>query len=172
MNITPELLTVLSATSAQVGQLCQLIPPAYLNWKPAAWEGVPGEQFSALEHVCHLRDIETDGYQTRIRRLLTEEQPELLSLDGYALALERRYAEANLAEALAAFARARQVTIELIGSLSAQQLLRTGFFEGYGNVTLAGLLYFLCSHDHQHLACLHWLLGKIHSQTRHSPRSQ
>jgi hypothetical protein len=32
-----------------------------------------------------------------------------------------------------------------------------------GAVTLAGLIQYLCSHDQQHLACLHWLLGRIAS---------
>jgi hypothetical protein len=27
--------------------------------------------FSALEHACHLRDIEVDGYQVRIRGTFT-----------------------------------------------------------------------------------------------------
>jgi hypothetical protein len=31
-------------------------------------------------------------------------------------------------------------------------------------MTLRGLIYYLCSHDLQHLACLQWLLGRIDSQ--------
>jgi hypothetical protein len=34
-------------------------------------------------------------------------------------------------------------------------------FEGYGRVTLRGLVHYLCSHDQQHLSGLQWLLGKI-----------
>ena len=33
-------------------------------------------------------------------------------------------------------------------------------FEGE-RTTLEGLVHFLCGHDHQHLAGLHWLLGKM-----------
>ena len=40
------------------------------------------EEFSFLEHVCHLRDIEREGYGVRIAKLLNEEQPFLPDIDG------------------------------------------------------------------------------------------
>ena len=33
--------------------------------------------FSFVEHVCHLRDIEREGYGARIERILNEESPSL-----------------------------------------------------------------------------------------------
>jgi hypothetical protein len=33
--------------------------------------------------------------------------------------------------------------------------------QGYGGVTVRGLVHYLCSHDQQHLAGLSWLLGKM-----------
>jgi hypothetical protein len=41
-----------------------------------------GERLSALEQACHLRDIEIDGYQVRLRRTCQETRPLLVSLDG------------------------------------------------------------------------------------------
>jgi hypothetical protein len=49
----------------------------------------------------------------------------------------------------------------LLRSLDAASFERTAEFEGYGPVTLRGLVHFLCSHDQQHLSGLQWLLGKI-----------
>jgi len=154
---------ILAAMPDQLERLYRAVPAGFERWKPASWDGIPGETFTALEQVCHVRDIEVDGYQARIRRVLAEADPFLPSLDGYALANERRYADADAAEALTSFRAARTRTLALTDRLSAQQLQRRGVFEGYGAVTLSGLIQYLCSHDQQHLACLHWLLGRIAS---------
>jgi len=45
----------------------------------------------------------------------------------------------------------------------AAELERRAVFEGYGWVTVRGLIHYLCSHDQQHLAGLQWLLGKMES---------
>src|ERR671932_277057 len=49
--------------------------------------------FSIVEHVCHLRDIEREGYGSRIEKILGEESPTLADIDGAALARERCYNE-------------------------------------------------------------------------------
>jgi DinB superfamily len=154
---------ILAAMPDQLERLYRAVPSGFERWQPPSWEGAPGETFTALEQVCHLRDIEVDGYQVRIRRVLTEAEPFLPSLDGYVLAKERRYADADASRALASFRAARMATLTLIAGLSEAELKRRGVFEGYGPVTLAGLIQYLCSHDQQHLACLHWLLGQIAS---------
>jgi len=140
------------------------LPPGRLGWKPESWGGSPGESFSALEHACHLRDIETEGYQVRIRRLLEEHRPSLVSLDGYAMAAEKRYAEEDLDRVLQEFRAARARTLDLLRGLSAAQLERPGDFAEYGRLSLLGLVHYLRSHDQQHLACVQWLAGKMASE--------
>jgi hypothetical protein len=61
----------------------------------------------------------------------------------------------------AEFREARARTLELLRGLDDAQLQRPALFEGYGRVTLRGLVHYLCSHDQQHLSGLQWLLGKI-----------
>jgi hypothetical protein len=157
-------LALLKSFPDQLEQLFGAVPRIYRNWAPESWDGIPSETFTAIEQICHIRDIEIDGYQARFRRLLEEENPALPSIDSYALANIRRYAEADPAEILITFRSARDQTISLIGSLSDQQLQRSGSFEGYGPVTVQGLVHYLCSHDQQHLAGIQWLLGKIESR--------
>jgi hypothetical protein len=137
-----------------------LIPNEYKNWRPASWDGVPSEPFTPIEQVCHVKDIEIDGYHERFRRMLEESNPLLDSLDGEALARERSYSTANTAEILAQFRNGRAKTIELIAKLKPEQLARVGEFEGH-RITLRGLVHNLCSHDQQHLAGIQWLLGKM-----------
>ena len=134
--------------------------PAFTRWAPASWDGVPSEPLTALEQLCHVRDIEIDGYQVRIRRTLAETNPLLASIDTDALVRERAYARDEPARALEAFRAARAQTLEMISGLTDAQLARTAVFEGYGPLTLRSLIHYLCSHDQQHLAGLQWLLGK------------
>ena len=96
----------------------------------------------------------------RIRRVRDEEHPSLDSIDGNALAAERRYVETPLADALHGFREARLSTLAMIRDLDHAHLDRAGSFAEYGRVTLRGLLHYLHAHDQQHLACLQWLLGK------------
>ena len=103
---------------SQLRRAVQLVPVDHLGWRPGSWGGAPGETFSAIEHVCHLRDIEQDGYQVRIRRMLEESNPSLLSLDGYEMARQRGYQSAGLEEALSGFGEARAATLARLQRLS------------------------------------------------------
>src|ERR1043165_5475102 len=67
-----------------------------------------GGGFSFVEHVCHLRDIEREGYSARIERILSEEVPTLADIDGARLAAERRYNEQRFGEGLESFSEARR----------------------------------------------------------------
>jgi len=145
----------------QLEQFYAAIPESHRNWTPPSWEGIPSETFPALGQVCHVRDIEIDGYHVRIQRTLAEVNPVLASLDGYALERERGYATADAQEALAAFRAARAKTMAMLAGLTPEALERTAEFEGYGALTLRSLVHYLCSHDQQHLAGLQWLMGKI-----------
>ena len=164
MALASDLLGELEDMPRQLERALRLIPRDRLGWKPESWDGCPGETFSALEHVCHLRDIERDGYQVRIQRLLDEANPSLLSLDGYEIARQRRYESADLAEALAAFGSARAVTVERLRDVSDAGLAREGEFAEYGRLTLRALIHYLRSHDQRHLAGIQFLAGKMASE--------
>ena len=137
------------------------IPAEFKHWRPASWAGIPSEHYTAHEQICHVRDIEVDGYQVRFRRTLAEMHPFLPGVNGDALAIERSYATSDATAVLDAFRAARAQTLELLAKLTPVQLARTAEFEDYGNVTVRSLVHYLCSHDQQHLAGLQWLLGRI-----------
>lgn len=161
MPVNQTTLQALKAFPEQLEAHYAAIADDYKHWAPASWDGIPSEHFTAIEQVCHVRDIEIEGYQVRIHRILNEEGPTLVSIDSQSIALERAYGSENAIDAFTTFRQARKNTIALIESLTAGQLQRTAVFEGYGPVTLRGLVHYLCSHDQQHLAGLQWLLGKI-----------
>ncbi|MES2404208.1 MAG: DinB family protein [Pseudomonadota bacterium] len=136
------------------------VPVEFSNWRPAWWSGIPSEPFTPIEQICHVRDVEIDGYHVRFRRTLEETNPTLLNLDSEMLARERNYAIADSAKVFASFRRARAITLDLISGLTPQQRARTAEFDGVA-VTAIGLVHLLCSHDQQHLAGLQWLLARI-----------
>lgn len=154
-------LSALAAFPDQLDAHYAAVPAGFKTWTPESWEGMPSEHLSAIEQVCHVRDIEVDGYHIRIQRILTEDSPALESLDSEGMAMTRSYATADADAAFMAFREARAKTLDLLSNLKPAQWDRTAAFEGYGPLTLRSLIHFLCSHDQQHLAGLQWLMGKI-----------
>jgi DinB superfamily len=109
------------------------------------------EEFSALENICHLRDIETEGYEVRIARILEESNPLLTDIDGSRLAIERAYNNQDPQSALKDFADARHRNIQRMKNLSLEQLELEGTLEGVGRVTLGRLVEMMSEHDEGHL---------------------
>jgi DinB superfamily len=107
--------------------------------------------WSVLEHICHLRDIEKEGYVVRIKKMLSEDQPFLEDIDGDKLAIERGYINQDFAAALEAFITARAVNIEAIRDLSADHLSKSATSEGIGPLTLLDLLSRMREHDREHI---------------------
>jgi hypothetical protein len=135
------------------------VPPGMLRWTPGDWAGCPSERLTVVEQLWHLRDIEIDGYHVRFPRTLEETHPLLADIDGEALAVQRCHGERDPHQALREFKQARAQTVALLQSLDADAFERTARFDG-GTITLRGLVHMLCSHDHQHLAGLQWLLAR------------
>jgi len=160
-HMHPITLAALEAFPAELEKHYAAFPAGYVAWAPASWEGVPSEPFTAIEQICHVRDIEIEGYQPRFRRTLQEPSPFLPSIDSEAVAKQRIYSREDSAQVFAQIRAARAQTVALLRGLDAQQLQRPAIFEGYGPVSLRGLVHYLCSHDQQHLSGLQWLLGKI-----------
>ena len=167
--------TTLNALAAFPDQLeahYEAVPASHRHWTPASWDGIPSERLTAIEQVCHVRDIEIEGYHVRLRRTLAETNPLLPSIDTDAYARDRAYGRADAHAMLADFRKARLETLEIVGSLTSEQLNRTAVFEGYGALTLRSLIHYLCSHDQQHLAGLQWLMGAMNAQSLVSRESQ
>jgi hypothetical protein len=154
-------LNELAEFPGRLQRMYRAVPSTHRNWAPESWDGVPSEQFTAIEQICHVRDIEIDGYHERLRRMLETESPLLESIDSYVVAKQKRYGEEDAEAVFAAIRAARERTLQIIRPLGERELARTGEFEGYGTLTVKSLIHYLCSHDQQHLSGLQWLLGKI-----------
>jgi hypothetical protein len=109
----------------------------------------PGE-FSLLEHACHLRDLEREGYAIRLRRMLTENHPVLAGFEGDAVARERDYMSQDAMNAACEFAIARNVFIMRVDRLTQAEMQRTGSFMGR-DITVCDLLAMMVEHDGGHV---------------------
>ncbi len=165
--MNPTTICTLEAFPSQLELHYAAIPKDFKNWAPHSWDGIPSESLTAIEQICHVRDIEIDGYHIRFERTLAEQNPKLASLDTDSLARERQYSVQDANAVFSSFRQARSKTLALITTLTSAQLDRPAEFEGYGSLPLRSLVHYLCSHDQQHLAGLQWLLGKIEASRQH-----
>lgn len=140
-----ELLSTLAATDLKIQSLLENRFDEQLRRRPSEGE------FSFVENVCHLRDIEIEGYTTRIKRILGEDDPVLADIDGGRLAVERDYNKQDVHDALRSFSFVRIVNIDTLISLGPEELNRAGTLEGIGKVTLADLIRMMRDHDVSHL---------------------
>lgn len=145
----------LALTPVRVRQLTADLSETNARWKPAP------QEFSALENVCHLNDLEREGYAVRIEKLLGEEQPFLPDFDGGTIAAERDYNQRPLASMLDAFARSRESNLRAVSMLSPDELQRGGTLEEVGPITLESLLLKMREHDEAHLQELSDLRARI-----------
>lgn len=145
---------------AELQRRLTALSEAQLRFKPAAGT------FSLLENVCHLRDIEVEGYARRLELLLTQADPLLPDLDGAKLARERCYQEQPPAPALEAFLAARRGNLARLARVSEADLARQGRFENVGVVSLARLLEMWTGHDAEHLHDVDELLAVLRDPAR------
>ena len=111
-----------------------------------------GDFFSIRENVAHLRDIDTLGYERRLRLMVDEEHPTLPDVNGAQIAIERSYASLPIEPELVALEQSRAASMALLRTLDESMLDRTAELETVGRVTLRELLERWITHDTEHLA--------------------
>ncbi len=138
-----QILDRLAASPVRLRALLNSLPESELR-------SAPNGGFAPIEDAWHLRDIEAEGHFLRIRRILAEDEPVLVSIDGEQLARERRYLERELGAALDGFAQHREASVILLGGLSDDAWARSASFEGR-LVSLRELVAGMIEHDESHL---------------------
>ena len=118
------------------------------------------EAFSLVEHACHLRDLEREGYLVRVRRILREHVPRLEDFDGAAIAAARDYRSQDALAAAREFAAARRELLGILSTLEPADFARTATF-GARDITLAQLVGMIDAHDGEHRAEIEQILDGI-----------
>ena len=125
----------------------------------AALDQLSGEELDARptpdgwtprEIAHHLADSETTSF-IRLRRLLAEDHPAILSYDEEEFARRLHY-DRPIASSLEVFRAVRVASAELLGSLSEDEWAREGTHNESGRYTVEDWLEIYASHAHNHAA--------------------
>jgi uncharacterized damage-inducible protein DinB len=148
----PELVTELESFGRQWA--AALRQPS-LDWKrrPAP------DEWSLTEMICHLRDVEQEVHQPRIRAVLSQHQPFLSGVNADSWAITRRYQEQDGPAARDAYAAAREETVAMLRDLDEAAWQRAGQHAFLGQSTLQELVFLAVQHDRNHSPQLAWLLS-------------
>jgi hypothetical protein len=150
-----SLLEFLSITAARISELVEGLSDSELLWRNT------GSEFSAVENICHLRDLELRGYLPRISRMLDETVPALADFDGARVAAESNYNREQPGLAFQAFVLTRKENVQKLRSSTEEQLRREGTLEGVGKITLKRLAEMMREHDEGHIEDLRVLRQRL-----------
>jgi acetylornithine deacetylase/succinyl-diaminopimelate desuccinylase-like protein len=126
-------------TPERIARLIETLDDAAMRAKPD-WA-----EFSIAANICHLRDIEAEGFNVRARRMQSEPDPFLPDVDGAKLAAERDYDAQDWRSALRDFAALRADTLSRLDGEGS------GTLEGVGRITLRDLAARMAQHDRGHV---------------------
>lgn len=115
------------------------------------------DEWAAVEVVAHLADTEERALE-RVRRILSESEPELAPFDPDALADERRYLELDAAGEAERFAGLRAEHIALLESLDDDGWRRVGIHGEHGRMSVELYEAHVAAEEVDHLAQMSRLL--------------
>jgi len=108
------------------------------------------KNWAAVEVVCHLRDTE-EGFAGRFQMLLAMDDPQLFGPDPDRWAAERQYLRNDAGDAVAAFRKRRQDTLDILRKLTSEQWKRGGSHPVRGRITIEDFVTLMAWHDDNHL---------------------
>ena len=121
-----------------------------LSRKVASWRPTPDE-WCVNECVGHIVEAEKRGFAGRIRIMLGANEPRLETWDAAEVARARKDCERTPEQLLAEFEPIRRESVELVRSLSADQLERGGLHPDVARLSVNDLLHEWLHHDANHL---------------------
>jgi hypothetical protein len=110
---------------------------------------IPGK-WSTLEVVCHLADFEIVGAD-RIKRVIAEDEPKLLSGDQDKFAARLAYHDRDGDEELLLIETIRNQVTRILRTLKPEDFQRRGIHSEAGPMTLAALVERMTGHIIHHL---------------------
>ena len=135
----------------------EVVTAEQLRFRPAP------ETFSLVEHACHLRDLEREGYIARVRRMIAEKNPALENFDGDAVAKARNYIAQDAKVAAQEFGAARRETTGMLAALTEADLAREASFDG-ARITFGELIAMMVEHDQGHRDEIEALMDAIEGE--------
>lgn len=160
-----DLVKTLESDAAEFAELIASFPPE-TRLEPF------DDEFCVVEHACHLRDLERDGFVPRVRSVIEEEDPLLYAFDGSAVAAASDYRSQDAVDAIAAFLEARKRNIDALRAGPESCFLRTGHYAGRAPITLAAVVTGMIGHVYDHLGRLRAMFAKINRPVSPPPETK
>lgn len=143
---SPSALTAfLQATPALIHHLSRQLPAESWTERPASGE------WSFLEILCHLRDVDAEVNLTRLETVLGTEKAFIVGQMTDQWAEERQYQQQNGESALRAYFTARARLVEKLKTLTPADWERSARHSIFGPTTLRELVSFMVDHDRLHI---------------------
>lgn len=108
------------------------------------------DEWSLTEIACHLRDVEHEVHQSRLRALLAEDGAFMPGVDADEWAIPRNYRAQAGRKALADFLAACETTIKLLSGLPEEFWSRRGQHTFFGPTSLQEIVFLAVQHDRVH----------------------
>lgn len=140
-----SLLAILRSTPAALTGLLEPLTPDALTARPAV------DEWSITEILCHMRDVEREVDQPRIRQILSENAPFVPAQLPDEWAEARSYQVQDGTSCLREFTSARLETLTMLRDLEPTQWSRKARHAILGPTTLQELVGFNAEHDRLHI---------------------
>jgi len=111
---------------------------------------IPGE-WSLLEIICHLRDVEREVNLPRFEVLSTTPNPFIPGVDSDRWAIERKYNEQDDTLVYTEFCSSRSRLLEIMGQFNQSDWQKSARHSFFGKTTRLELAKFIAAHDRTHL---------------------
>lgn len=141
-----RLLSNLRSLPNELDDLVEGMSDDELRWRP-----IPNK-WSIAEILVHLRDVERDVFQVRLRRSLDEDTPTFELFDQERTAAERDYLAQSARQALGEFRALRTETADALERASVDQWSRVGVHPERGAKSVEDqVVWQVKNHDLGHL---------------------
>jgi uncharacterized damage-inducible protein DinB len=108
------------------------------------------KNWAAKEVICHLRDTE-ELFMERFQMIVAMDAPKLSGLNPDRWADERQYLRNDVNDALAAFRKRRDESLDFLEKLPPEAWQRAGVHATRGKFTLEDFVTLMTWHDDNHL---------------------
>jgi FMN phosphatase YigB (HAD superfamily) len=148
---------------------------AVLNSTPAALEALTNTcskedwrlrpihgEWSLLEIICHLRDVEREVNLSRFQMLTNTLNPFIPGVDSDRWAIERKYNEQDDSAVYTDFCTNRAKVLEIVRRYSAEDWKQSVRHSIFGPTTRLELVKFIATHDKTHLLQIAQTIQAMH----------
>lgn len=154
LNTPAGISATLRSTPAAITTLTADIPKESITRQPKP------DEWSILETICHLRDVDLEVNIPRVKKILSQENAFITAVNADEWAEEREYRKQDTKAALQGFMQARYQLLDLIGKFQENDWQRPAKHTIFGPTGMKELMHIAARHDRLHMQMIYACLDK------------